>query len=863
MPEVGERDEANERPQRGSDSLESFREKVARRDSSLETRDHGEPGKQVKLEQQQVDSEGGNSKEGDRRTGEGESDLDRCRLEVREKYQSRDESPDAGASNHSEVAPAKEQQPTDRTERPPDLSQGHGQQDDVAQLGREQGKGTKEEATPGAATVEAQHEVAAEGQRPDNRGSHGEMLPTDSDQSSATPDRNLPDALASIDSPSEKTAENSATEVSPVLERDSVVAPELETPMDRSPVPDERTHFEVRAQAERFEDSAHETPEATREDSKAGPNVQAEGGEAREHLADFSSTAFQQASDGRVRFEVRVESLEEQAGVKFESGKVYAVGGEIDGVSDFRKVYAGGGSSDRIAFYPSMESQWSVTVGEKYNVHVDSVKEISATSESMGSFYATGYSGTRREDSVRFDIPVKTFEKRTGERFEDGKTYEIKGRIGDHEFKLTHTGNSENTHLFISAPRRHAKEIQPGKEQTITVTSVEEKRTLMVIGEGHRTRLTIQERMLESLGVDVDSMKKAGSGERLVEMTVRNLSGADRTERKVYGRVQPNGALPLSIGNLGAKHGDKFEIAGAREHTVRNFVDGFNRHRGESARNVGLSFEGEKLFFQVDGKRFGAKSYKLDVHHLQTFLNLEVQPFKHDIRLWYDGDKTKANFARPSRLMQEGSKPPSVSWRIRSFQVSERGLEVAFVMGDRTVTARGAPEPLKERMSAEEISKRIKVGVGDRLEESHPIRIEDDLVSHINDRITSTKWSNSPYFFERGSFGEDIGSAAMSKMGWEELSRHPFDENGPGRDAHKKGTDALYKNQKTAELILVEFRWWKNADAGLEGAVQDVGIRRQRETYHPEFGQISGAYVASLNLEPRSNRGELRVKRAW
>jgi hypothetical protein len=465
---------------------------------------------------------------------------------------------------------------------------------------------------------------------------------------------------------------------------------------------------------------------------------------------------------------------------------------------------------------------------------------------------------------VRFDVPTSTFEKRTGFRFGDRVTYEVAGKIDEFDFKLTHTGSRDNEHIFIFAPREHAKEIKPGEEHVITVLSITEKRTLTVSGEGHTTRLTPQKRALEALGIDVDSMKKAGADDRLVELTVKNLSSADASEKTIYGRVEPReGALPLSIPNIGGKHGDIFELVKAREHTVENFVNDFNKHRGDAAKNVRLLFEGEKLYMEVDGKKFQAKSYKLDVHHLQTFLNLEVEPFKQDIRFWYDGERITPKFAQSSKLMEDGSKPSPISWRITSFEASERGLGITFVMGDRTITTRSAPDTLAERMSMEEISENVSPVAGDKLEGSHSIRIEDKLVSHINDRITRTKWSNSPYFFERGGLGEDIGAAAWSKMGWDEVERHPFDPNGPGRDPHKNGTDALYRNRRTGELVLVEFKWQENADAGLERGVEEVRARRKRETNHPVYGEIGGAYVASLNLDLRSNRGELRVKRAW
>ena len=138
-------------------------------------------------------------------------------------------------------------------------------------------------------------------------------------------------------------------------------------------------------------------------------------------------------------------------------------------------------------------------------------------------------------------------------------------------------------------------------------------------GEGSTTRLTLQKRALESLGVDVDSMKKAGAGDRLVEVTARNLSSADKTEKTIYGRLQPtDGVLPLSVAHAGGKHGDKFELRRAREHTVSNFVDAFNTHKGEATKNVTLSLEGKKLFMEVDGRKFEAKSYEMDVWHLQV-----------------------------------------------------------------------------------------------------------------------------------------------------------------------------------------------------------------------------------------------------
>jgi hypothetical protein len=612
-----------------------------------------------------------------------------------------------------------------------------------------------------------------------------------------------------------------------------------------------------------------ERPENDKHESGADRAQRTDKVETAEPLATFSAAAVKQATDGMARFEVDKSAFEKRSGMKLDKEKVYAFEGEISGVGSFRKIHDGSSETERLAFFAPKEKSDSIPAGERHDVRIDSVREVSRTKESLGTFFATAYTVSGRdgkEDSVRLDIPKATFEKRTGFHFEDRKTYEARGKVdGVHEFKVTHTGSRENQHVVISFFGEEAKRIEVGKEHTVTVESIEEKRTLTVSGEGNTTRLTLQKRALESLGIDVDSMKNAREQDRLVELTVRNLSSADRSEKTIYGRVQPReGAMPLSIGNIGGRPGDTYELVRAREHMVRNFVEEFNMRAGGVTRNVRLSLEGEKAFLEVDGRKFEAKYHQLGVHHLQTFLSLEIEPFKQDIRLWIEGDRVTANFAQSSRLMNEGAKPEPITWWIKSFATSERGLEVTFVMGSRTITTRSGRESLGEKMSMKEISERIEVVVrGDRLEGSHSIDIQEDLVSHLSDRILRTKVTKSPYFFERGGLGEDLGAAIVSKIEFDEIERHPFDSNGPGSDPKKGGTDALYRDRKTGKLVLVEFRWWQNHEMAMEQGLARVKGRQRRETTHPRYGEISGAYVAVLKLDLGSNRGELHVKRAW
>jgi hypothetical protein len=554
------------------------------------------------------------------------------------------------------------------------------------------------------------------------------------------------------------------------------------------------------------------------------------------------------------RFEVRKDDFEKQTGMKLESGKVYAVTGEIEGVSGFRKIYTGGGSSERMAFFPSMESSGSIRVGEKYDVRVTSVREISSTPENMGSFYGTGYRIPGREDSTRFDIPTRSFEKRTGVRFEEGKTYKISGKVGAYDFELTHTGRRDAKHLYITVPRGHAKEVEPGKEHTITITSVEEKRTLAVSGEGSTTRLTLQKRALESLGVDVDSLQKKGAGDRLVEVTVKNLSSADKAERTVYGRLQPSeGVLPLSIAYAGGKPGDKFELVKAREHAVGNFVEAFNTHKGDATKNVTLSLEGKKLYVEVDGKKFEAKSYEMEVWHLQAFLKVEVEPFKRDIRFWYDGEKVTPKFGQ--------------SWRIESFSANEEGLSLHYRMGNRMITSNFV-SPADKRalddnfLGTGEIATMVKMlSESESVVGRHSFESEASLHNYAYGRLTqSINMSYSKYLEERGNLGEDIAIGISRKFSLKEVKRHPF-SNKQGRSSHEPGTDVLLRDEN-GDLLLLEIKWYNDSERALKKGLEDLKARESSEKkYNGE--KISGAYIAALEYDMKSRRGTLHVQRAW
>ena len=601
-----------------------------------------------------------------------------------------------------------------------------------------------------------------------------------------------------------------------------------------------------------------EQPENDKHEAEANRGQRTDKVEDAEPLATFSAAAVKQSTDGMTRFEVDKSAFEEQSGMKLDREKVYAFEVEISGVGSSRKIYDGSSETDRLAFFAPKEKSESIPVGERHDLRIYSVREVSRTNESLGTFFATAYavSGREgREDSVRLDVPKATFEKRTGFHFEDGMTYEAKGKIdGEHDFKVTHTGSRENQHVVISFFGEEAKRIKLGMEHTVTVESIEEKRTLTVSGEGPNTRLTLQKRMLESFGVDVDSTKKADEGDRIVKVTLRNLSSADKSEKAVYAKLQPSeGTLPLSIHNVGAKRGDKVEVTGASKHTVKDFVDDFDKRKGEELRNVRLSLEGEKLYLEVDGRRFEAKGYQQDASRLRRYLKVEVEPFQRDFRFWDDGEKITAKFGD--------------SWTIQSFTANEKGLSIRYQMGSRAIIGSFLSPSDKTVLDegilrTDGISAEVKmISELGLIERSHTFENSVSLHNYIYTRLTqATSISESKYLEERGDLGEDLSIGVLTKFSLVEVERHPFSAN-PGRGSHKPGTDVLMRNTK-GELVLFELKWHRNPDAALGRGHRELRERKSKEKEY-KGERISGAYIAVLDYKMKSRQGGLRVERDW
>jgi hypothetical protein len=587
-------------------------------------------------------------------------------------------------------------------------------------------------------------------------------------------------------------------------------------------------------------------------DEKAlSPGASSGNAERRdEYVASFEAIALRRPEDHRTAFEISVESLEKQRGAVFEEGKVYSISGTIGDVCEFRKTYSPGESGRMAVFAPGRFAD-SIEHGGGYEINVRSVQEISRTSEHLGVFYEKGYSAPGDSGAMRFDVLLSTFEERTGIRFEDGKTYRIAGTIGGVTgFETTHS-RSEGKYLYVNVPGEVAGTLERGRKHELKILSVEEWRTYAVQPMEGEVRLQLQKAALRSVGIDMDRLQGVSEQDRILELTMRNLSHEGEEPKRFFSQLNPTEGVILKLGRVGAVQGDRMELVSGRPYGMQDFLKDYGSHRGKETQNVALQLEGKKLGMEVDGRRHEINEYRLGVHALRIFLKAKTQGFKYDLHFIVDANEGTVT-AKTAR-----------GRTITSFASTEtRGLQVRYLprkgdLGFEHTESRHISEGRWER--SQFLDKVSLIGESGEIEGRHRFQPNDDLNEYMWNRIAASGGARG----EIGGLGEDLGAALVTKLGMNELESHPFDKAGPGREWYKHGTDLLCRDPATGELLLFEFRWWRNIDSAVQRTRDEVRKRRDREGEHPKWGRISGAYIAVLHLEVRSNAGEFFVEKVW
>lgn len=571
------------------------------------------------------------------------------------------------------------------------------------------------------------------------------------------------------------------------------------------------------------------------------------------YIAGFRATAQHRTKDGRTAFELDVKSVEEQSGVCFQEGKTYAISGDIEGLSEFRKMYSTGSGEKMVVFAPQDLAD-SVDYGSKYNVRIENIEEVSRSREHLGAFYEAPYRVEGSSDRVKFDILLETFQQRTGIRFEERTTYEIRGTIDNiTDFSLTHS-RSEGKYLYITPPREAAAKIEPGRKYEIKVLAVDEKRVYTPHEpKPGEIRLQLQNSALKSVGIDLRSLKGKDPQDRIVEFTMRNLSHKGELAKKLYSRVNPTEGAILNLASMGTKKSHSMELIGARPFRPQDFVIEFNAHRGSGLQNMALHLEGDRMELRVDGRGFLLENYRLDTNALRAFLKTQVSGYKREFYFVYDPvkEETTAKYA--------GSK------EIKAIELSPTGA-LKFRYGEIEETQLAASEMTTPNLhqSKLEFSKAIQLLEDTKkIDGNHKFEETEELDSYIGKQLENLKVASKEYRIQKGSIGEDIAAAVITKLGLVEVERHPFDENGPGKEYYRHGSDILFKNDTSNEFFLFEPKWWGNTDAASKKAVQDMLSRQPDEREHRKWGKIAGAYIAIVSLDSGNRVGEVQLKRVW
>ncbi len=289
---------------------------------------------------------------------------------------------------------------------------------------------------------------------------------------------------------------------------------------------------------------------------------------------------------------------------------------------------------------------------------------------------------------------------------------------------------------------------------------------------------------MESLGVDVESMRTAKESGRLLDVTLRKVTPEGQAPaRRVFGKLEPQrGVLLLNIADVGGKQGDTYETLKVRKLETMDFVNGFNGRRGPRYGNVTLGLEGNKLGMRVDGTNFEAKSHLLDVNKLRAVLKAEFEPFKKEFSFWSDGERVTAKY--------RGEKT------IDSFSLSAKGLTMTYSNTRQEFATRLSTElSEKDVTDMPQILQRLQL-----IDEKRRLKeFIDSALMNQRDPISSIgfPWPSAKGACEANLKGEILGKTSprpcSRNLDGQRRPRHPFSSLGTGRGSEKGDGRAFQK----------------------------------------------------------------------
>lgn len=232
------------------------------------------------------------------------------------------------------------------------------------------------------------------------------------------------------------------------------------------------------------------------------------GTETHVAVIDSRVWSYKRIMEQGAYFALAKRDIEEQLPTRLEKGVTYTIDGKIDEIYEFHVKHQIT-ASRYIRLYVPKERTPEVRQGQLYHISISSIERVrdegtsrkkgespsdslkrlgrseiggipridsSARGEGAVPTKCTAYKGPHSEYGTRFSLWKPCIERETGVQFEQGKTYEISGRIENIcEFKARHSESGYNNYFPFTVPREYATKVIPGEKYRIFIDSVKER----------------------------------------------------------------------------------------------------------------------------------------------------------------------------------------------------------------------------------------------------------------------------------------------------------------------------------------------------------------------------------------------------
>jgi hypothetical protein len=281
-------------------------------------------------------------------------------------------------------------------------------------------------------------------------------------------------------------------------------------------------------------------------------------------------------------------------------------------------------------------------------------------------------------------------------------------------------------------------------------------------------------------------------------------------------------------------------------HTIKEFVEYFERLKPKSLDRLDLSLAGEKLVAKVDGQELPLRKYSLDARNLESVLRLRVPSVEAELSLWLDGRRIKPNLG---------------SYPILGVRRTEDSVSLAFAAGGKKLEANLWNAVELPTIRAAEIGEMTRISKVDEVGDWTVsfFQFEQRVSDEVTLRLGRSRMGG--YASRKGNIGEETCVGILSAQDWRELQRHPF--AGGALKSNVPGPDSLMERKGDRGRHLFEFKWQKDLEAaGFDAETGLLGFIERRGGAVRDL-DVSGGYIALLDWNYRKTEGSLRTKKVW